>query len=89
MFGLRMGRTAVRVAAMPLAAALSFVPAPASAQPWLFVSPQLVVMLGSSARCTGFVYDANGNRVSRTASAGVGTTVTWGSRTFGCFMWSQ
>lgn len=40
--------------------------------------------------CIAYAYDANGNRtaVTRTAAGGAPQTPTWGTGTWGCFVWT-
>lgn len=38
--------------------------------------------------CIGYVYDANGNRTAITTIATATEPPTWGSATWGCFVWT-
>lgn len=47
----------------------------------------MLVVVDANSQCISFVYDANGNRIS-TSSIGLQQSVTWGSGSYGCFVWA-
>lgn len=79
---------------MPLAVALALaMMAPATANAHMLsiimpVSAPVVAMsVPTGSRCIRFVYDANGNRLSRSSSVAPATPAAWGSSVYGCSHW--
>jgi hypothetical protein len=82
-------RRPLRHAALAVILGTAVVPTTAHASDFLLFGPQMLVLLGSSSVCVAYTYDQNGNRTLQTAATMPVGSVTWGSATFGCFMWSQ
>ena len=79
------------VASSLLVLASGFIPTEAGASASYLYDPlgRVVVARYDNGVCVAYVYDANGNRISQTnASTGGPVTPTWGTGTFGCFLWS-
>jgi hypothetical protein len=76
----------------PVALALAMiVPAPAHAHILSIIlpvsAPVAALSLPAGGRCIRFVYDANGNRLSRSASVVPATPAAWGASVYGCSHW--
>ena len=51
--------------------------------------PPALLVLGAGSVCVKITYDANGNRTGQTVTTVSAGGITWGSGTFGCFVWHQ
>lgn len=49
--------------------------------------PIAAMSLPAGSHCIRFVYDANGNRLSRASSVVLATPTSWGSSVYGCSHW--
>ncbi|MBN9488402.1 MAG: RHS repeat protein [Alphaproteobacteria bacterium] len=79
------------VASSLLVLAGAFVPIEVGASASYSYDPvgRIAVARYDNGMCVIYIYDANGNRTSQTnASTGGPVTPTWGTGTFGCFVWS-
>lgn len=89
-----MGNRSNRLMSMktPLALGLAMMtPVPAHAHILAIVMPVSVpvaaLSLPAGSHCIRFVYDANGNRLSRSASVVPATPAVWGASAYGCSHW--
>mgnify|MGYP003119333055 CR=1 FL=1 len=54
------------------------------------VSPPILAAMSSANRhCISITYDKNGNRITQADVLVTTTPTIWGSRTYGCFTWSE
>lgn len=53
------------------------------------LSASLTMLIQAGNLCVLYTYDANGNRLTQTNSSISAGTTTWGSGSYGCFMWKQ
>lgn len=50
-------------------------------------APVAAMALPTGSHCLRFVYDANGNRLSRSSSVVPATPTVWGTSAYGCSHW--